>query len=49
MLGGFVALGERMFPKFRYRWLVEELSKNLPKELDFKLEAANIEKIGKII
>jgi predicted unusual protein kinase regulating ubiquinone biosynthesis (AarF/ABC1/UbiB family) len=31
-----------MFPGFRFQWLVEELAKNLPKELDFTLEASNI-------
>lgn len=31
VLSVFVELGERMFEGFRYRWLVEEMSKNLPK------------------
>jgi aarF domain-containing kinase len=37
VLSLFVDLGERMFEGFRYRWLVEEMSKNLPKELNFTL------------
>ncbi|CAD7704627.1 unnamed protein product [Ostreobium quekettii] len=33
-----------MFPGFNYQWLVDEIKINLPKELDFVLEAANAEK-----
>jgi len=42
LLSGFVELAEWMFPQFEYRWLAEELAKNLPKELNFTLEASNI-------
>ncbi|GAB4831940.1 hypothetical protein Ancab_005955 [Ancistrocladus abbreviatus] len=34
----------RFFPKFDYRWLVDEVHENLPKELDFLVEAKNSEK-----
>ncbi|KAK9283412.1 hypothetical protein L1049_011654 [Liquidambar formosana] len=34
----------RFFPSFDYRWLVDEMSESLPKELDFLLEAKNSEK-----
>ncbi|DBA69933.1 hypothetical protein WJX79_001480 [Trebouxia sp. C0005] len=30
-----------VFPDFNYQWLVDELKESVPKELDFKLEAAN--------
>lgn len=49
MLSGLVDLGEWMFPQFRYRWFVEELSKNLPKELNLELEAANIARVRGLI
>lgn len=49
VLSLFVDLGERMFEGFRYRWLVEEMSKNLPKELNFTLEKKNIEKIESLL
>ncbi len=37
------------FPRFEYRWLVNEIRVNLPRELDFRLEAANIERTGRLL
>lgn len=34
------------FPKFEYGWLVSEVRTNLPKELDFRLEADNLREAG---
>ncbi|EOA26863.1 hypothetical protein CARUB_v10022955mg [Capsella rubella] len=34
----------RIFPSFDYRWLLDEMSESLPKELDFMVEAKNSEK-----
>ncbi|CAN1174803.1 Putative ABC1 protein At2g40090 [Linum perenne] len=33
-----------VFPSFDYRWLVDEMSESLPKELDFLIEAKNSER-----
>ncbi|KAJ8687845.1 hypothetical protein QAD02_023640 [Eretmocerus hayati] len=33
------------FPEFKFDWLVEETRKNIPKELDFKLEGKNADKV----
>ena len=33
-----------VFPDFNYQWLVDEIKENLPKELDFRHEAANAER-----
>lgn len=33
-----------MLPEFKVQWLVDETKKNIPRELDFKLEAENTEK-----
>lgn len=37
----------RIFPEFNFLWLVEEMKRNLPKELDFCYEANNAEKVAK--
>ncbi len=37
---------KRIFPKFEYTWLVDEIKHNLPRELDFRLEGQNCEKAG---
>lgn len=34
----------RFFPSFDYRWLIDEISESLPKELDFLIEAKNSER-----
>nr|CAG4643863.1 EOG090X047B [Lepidurus arcticus] len=36
-----------VFPDFQFMWLAEETRRNLPKELDFRIEAENSEKIAK--
>ena len=36
-----IDIGERLFPEFKYKWLAEEVSKNIPTELDFRIEAEN--------
>jgi len=38
-----VGIVRRVFPRFEYSWLVDEVKRNLPRELDFRLEALNIE------
>jgi aarF domain-containing kinase len=37
---------KRLFPMFTLDWLAEEVKKNLPKEMDFTLEAQNAQKIA---
>lgn len=37
-----------IFPDFKFDWLVNETKKNIPKELDFILEAQNAEKVKKL-
>ncbi|VDM99795.1 unnamed protein product [Thelazia callipaeda] len=34
-----------LFPDFHFMWLVDEMKRNLPKELDFRVEAANAKKL----
>ena len=36
----------RVFPHVRFEWLVEEVKRNLPVEMDFTHEAHNIEKFA---
>lgn len=36
-----VAAVDKLFPKFSYKWLADEVERNLPKELDFLHEASN--------
>lgn len=36
-----VAVVDRIFPKFSYKWLADEMQKNLPDELNFLREAEN--------
>ena len=36
-----IDLGHRLWPEFDYRWLVDEMKRNLPQELDFLTEASN--------
>lgn len=35
-----------MFPNVRFEWLVSEVKRNLPKELDFHYEGENIEQFA---
>lgn len=36
-----VEIVSRVFPEFKFKWLVEESKKNIARELNFKEEAAN--------
>ena len=40
---------EWLFPKIKFKWLAEEIRKNLPKELDFQQEAHNMEKVSSML
>ena len=37
-----------MFPSFQFQWLADEVRKNLPQELDFRLEANNMNKCSQL-
>uniref|UniRef100_A0A1B6MKA0 Protein kinase domain-containing protein n=1 Tax=Graphocephala atropunctata TaxID=36148 RepID=A0A1B6MKA0_9HEMI len=37
-----------VFPSFKFQWLVDETKRNIPLELDFSLEAENIEKVRRM-
>lgn len=37
-----------IFPEFKFKWLVEETKKNIPKELNFQEEGHNAEKVAKM-
>ncbi|XP_010517404.1 PREDICTED: putative ABC1 protein At2g40090 [Camelina sativa] len=43
-VGVLVNTLHRIFPSFDYRWLLDEMTESLPKELDFMVEAKNSEK-----
>lgn len=36
-----VGVLETLFPKFSYKWLAEEVERNMPDELNFLREASN--------
>ncbi|VDN86262.1 unnamed protein product [Brugia pahangi] len=38
-------LASKLFPDFHFLWLVDEMKRNLPRELNFKVEAANAKKL----
>lgn len=38
-----------VFPSFHFDWLVKDMKRNLPKELDFVHEAKNMEKFSKLL
>ncbi|MCP9260737.1 putative aarF domain-containing protein kinase 1 [Dirofilaria immitis] len=38
-------LASKLFPDFHFIWLVDEMKRNLPRELDFRVEAANAKKL----
>jgi len=44
-----VNIGQRIFPGFKYQWFADELKRNMPKELNFTMEAANAERISNIV
>lgn len=37
-----------MFPSFQFQWLADEVRRNLPQELDFRLEANNMNKCSQL-
>lgn len=41
-----VAVVDRLFPKFSYKWLAAEVERNLPQELNFLHEASNASRLG---
>ncbi|KJH53670.1 ABC1 family protein [Dictyocaulus viviparus] len=43
-----VRIADKVFPEFKLMWLVEEVRKNLPQELDFILEARNGDRLAKM-
>lgn len=45
----FVNIATKMFPEFRFHWLVDQIKANLPLELDFLNEGKNCEKMGDIL
>jgi len=40
-----VNIGSYIFPDFKFQWLVKQTKQNIPKELDFTVEAQNTETI----
>ena len=38
----------RLFPRLQFKWLVREMQRNLPDELNFCHEAKNIETVAKL-
>lgn len=45
----FVNIGQRLFSEFNYQWLIEDLKRNLPQELNFLIEARNCIQMGKLV
>jgi aarF domain-containing kinase len=45
----FVRTAEWYFPEFRYKWLSEETSDNLPQELDFMREGRNADRCRQLL
>ncbi|VDL79093.1 unnamed protein product [Nippostrongylus brasiliensis] len=43
-----VRVADKLFPEFKLMWLVDEVKKNLPNELDFLLEAKNGDRLAKM-
>ncbi|KAJ3340986.1 hypothetical protein HDU93_005850 [Gonapodya sp. JEL0774] len=43
-----VKLVKRAFPRFEFGWLADEMQTNLPRELDFTVEALNSNKISEL-
>ena len=38
-----------LFPRFQFKWLVTEMQRNLPDELNFRHEAKNIETVAQLL
>lgn len=45
----FVGVGQRVFSDFNYGWLVKDMKRNLPQEVNFLIEAANCKKMGNLL
>lgn len=45
----FINIGQRLFSDFNYQWLIKDMKRNLPQELDFMIEARNCVKMGKLV
>uniref|UniRef100_A0A158PC39 ABC1 domain-containing protein n=1 Tax=Angiostrongylus cantonensis TaxID=6313 RepID=A0A158PC39_ANGCA len=43
-----VKIADKVFPEFKLMWLVEEVRKNLPRELDFILEGKNADRLAEM-
>lgn len=41
--------GKRMFPAFDYDFIIKDMKKNVPEELDFRVEASNAITISKLL
>ena len=37
----FATLGKKLFQDFDYDWMIKDMKKNIPQELDFRIEASN--------
>ena len=48
MINMAIDIGGRIFPQFKYKWLADEVSKNIPIELDFRIEASNAKRCKEI-
>lgn len=44
-----VHLVSRLFEGFDYNWLCDEMNKNIPMELDFRIEASNLHKCERLL
>jgi len=44
-----VSVVKNVFPDFRFDWLIEEIKRNLPLELDFYNEGKNCEMLGRML
>jgi len=45
----FVNVASKLFPEFQFQWLVDQIKKNLPLEVDFLHEGQNCEKMGEYL
>lgn len=43
-----IGLAGKIFERFDYDWLYKEVSKNIPIEMDFRIEASNAKRTAKI-
>ncbi|KAK0096952.1 hypothetical protein PV326_003754 [Microctonus aethiopoides] len=47
-MAALVKITSWIFPEFKFDWLVEETKKNIPRELNFKCEGENAEKVKQL-